>query len=456
MPHSWGDSYQLALNYYNEYGNLRISRKFKTFDGVTYDQYGYPLGQWLASQKKDYTYGNLSAKQIELLENIDIEWKVIKTFEESYQLAKKYYEVHGNLLINYDFKTIDGSTYNKNGYSLGSWLVNQRRNYRLGKLSKERIKLLEDIGIVWNLIKTFEESYQLALNYYNEHNNIDLPKNYYLEDGYNLGGFIYNQKILRRDNKISDERIKLLDKLGIDWSIKEVKKSPGWDFMYKLATAYYNHYKNLEVKREFVTKDGITMDSDGYNLRRWVSRQRVYYKNNKLSQEQIDKLEAIGMKWNLEVSYKSWDESYQLALEYFNENGNLNIRTDYVTEDGYNLGAWIYLQRKNFSKDKLTDEQIDKLDMIGMIWNVSSNYSKIKDMFKQSGINSRKYMTKVKHLSYLEFYVKFKYLIDNGIDVVTNNELHEIFNMSDVNMKIKYGVSREELIKEYIETRKKV
>ena len=456
MPHSWGDSYQLALNYYNEYGNLRISRKFKTFDGVTYDQYGYPLGQWLASQKKDYTYGNLSAKQIELLENIDIEWKVIKTFEESYQLAKKYYEVHGNLLINYDFKTIDGSTYNKNGYSLGSWLVNQRRSYRLGKLSKERIKLLEDIGIVWNLIKTFEESYQLALNYYNEHNNIDLPKNYYLEDGYNLGGFIYNQKILRRDNKISDERIKLLDKLGIDWSIKEVKKSPGWDFMYKLATAYYNHYKNLEVKREFVTKDGITMDSDGYNLGRWVSRQRVYYKNNKLSQEQIDKLEAIGMKWNLEVSYKSWDESYQLALKYFNENGNLNIRTDYVTEDGYNLGAWIYLQRKNFSKDKLTDEQIDKLDMIGMIWNVSSNYSKIKDMFKQSGINSRKYMTKVKHLSYLEFYVKFKYLIDNGIDVVTNNELHEIFNMSDVNMKIKYGVSREELIREYIETRKKV
>ena len=61
-------------------------------------------------------------KQIELLEKIGIEWKVIKTFEESYQLAKNYYEVHGNLLINYDFKTIDGSTYNKNGYSLGSWL----------------------------------------------------------------------------------------------------------------------------------------------------------------------------------------------------------------------------------------------------------------------------------------------------------------------------------------------
>ena len=434
MPNSWDDSYQLALNYYNEYGSLRISRNFKTFDGITYDQYGYPLGQWLTTQKKDYTYGKLSSKQIELLEKIGIEWKVIKTFEESYELAKNYYEVHGNLLINYDFKTIDGSTYNKNGYSLGSWLVNQRRNYRLGKLSKEIIKLLEDIGIVWNVIKTFEESYQLALNYYNQYGNINLPNNYYLEDGYNLGGFIYNQKILRRDNKLSDERIELLDKLGIDWSIKEVKKSPGWDFMYKLATAYYNHYKNLEVKREFVTKDGVTVDSDGYNLGRWVSRQRVYYKNNKLSQEQIDKLEAIGMKWNLEVSYKSWDESYQLALEYFMEYGNLNIRTDYITEDGYNLGAWIYLQRKNYSKEKLTDEQIDKLDMIGMIWNVSSNYSKIKDMFRNKGIYYRKYMPKVKHLSYIEFLVKFNYLIDKGIDIVTNNELHIIPIISNLSI----------------------
>lgn len=455
-PHTWEEVYLLALNYYNKYGNLNISRKFKTDDGITYNEYGYALGEWLACQKRDYTYGKLSLEQINKLEKIKIVWKTVKSWEEAYELAKNYYCIHKNLLINYKFKTIDGSTYSENGYGLGTWLVNQRRLYRLGRLSKARIKLLEDIGIVWNIIKTFEESYELCLEYYNVHGNINIPKNYILEDGYNLGSFIYGQKLLKRDGKLSSDRVKLLDDLGIDWTIKEVKKNLSWDEMYILATNYFNKYGDLEVSREFVTKDGITIDLEGYNLGRWVSRQRVSYKNKKLSQDRIEKLELIGMKWNLEVSYKSWDESYQLALEYFIEYGNLNIKTDYITKEGYNLGAWIYLQRKNLVKDKLTIEQIEKLNLIGMIWNVSDNYSRIKEILQNNGINYRKYMSYLKQFSVIEVEAKIKYLLSKGYAIIVDNKLHEIFNMSDVNMKIKYGVSRETLIRDYLGIEKKV
>lgn len=456
LPQSWEDSYKLAVNYFNTYGNLNISRKFKTEDGIIYDEYGYPLGEWLAVQKREYTYGKLSFEQIDKLEKINIVWKVVKTWDEAYLLAKKYYEVHKNLLINYEFKTIDGYTYNKNGYGLGSWLVNQRRLYRLGKLSKDRIKLLEDIGVVWNIIKSFEESYKLCLEYYNIHGTINMPKDYILEDGYNLGGFVYNQKLLKRDGKLSSDRIKLFEDLGIDWTIKEVKKNPSWDEMYKLASNYFNTYGDLEVKRSFITKDGITKDTEGYNLGRWISRQRVSYKNNKLTNDQIKKLEEIGMKWNLEASYKSWDESYQLALEYFIENGNLNVKSDYITKCGYNLGAWIYLQRKNLIKDKLTQEQIDKLNLIGMIWNVSDNYSRIKEILRSNGINYRKYMSYLKQYSVIEIEAKIKYLLDKGYAIIENTSLHEIFNMSDINMKVKYGVTREDLIRNYLGIDKKV
>ena len=229
LPQSWEDSYKLAVSYFNTYGNLNISRKFKTEDGISYDEYGYPLGEWLAVQKREYTYGKLSIEQIAKLEKINVVWKVVKTWNEAYLLAKKYYEVHKNLFINYEFKTIDGSAYSKNGYGLGSWLVNQRRLYRLGKLSKDRIKLLEEIGIVWNIIKSFEESYKLCLEYYKMYGTINMTKDYILEDGYNLGGFVYNQKILKRDGKLSSDRIKLFDDLGIDWTIKEVKKNPSWN-----------------------------------------------------------------------------------------------------------------------------------------------------------------------------------------------------------------------------------
>ena len=456
LPQSWEESYELARCYYEHYGNLNISRKFKTEDGYTYNEYGYPLGEWLAVQKREYTYGKLSIEKVNLLENIKIIWKTIKNWEQSYELAKKYFEEHNNLFISYDFKTEDGYTYSENGYSLGTWLVNQRRNYRLGKISVERIKLLEEIGIVWNVIKSFEESYNLAVLYFNEHGNINISKNYYLSDGYNLGSFIYNQKALKRSGKLSPERIEMFNKLNIDWTIKEVKQTLSWDEMFKLARNYFNTYNNLDISRSFTTKDGINNDVDGYNLGRWISRQRVSYKNNKLPKEQISLLESIGMKWNLEVSHKSWDESYNKALEFFIENGHLNIKTDYITSDGYNLGSWIYLQRKYFAKEKLSEEQIRKLNMIGMIWNISDNYSRIRELFKSNGINYRKYIGQVKHLSIIEFEAKLNYLITKQYAIISNNALHEIFNMSNIDMKIRYGVSREELIKEYIGLKKKV
>ena len=158
----------------------------------------------------------------------------------------------------------------------------------------------------------------------------------------------------------------------------------------------------------------------------------------------------------MDASYKSWDESYELALEYFIKYGNLNIKSDYITECGYNLGAWIYLQRKNYIKEKLSEEQIEKLNIIGMIWNVSDNYSRIKEILRSNGINYRKYMSYLKQYSVIEIEAKMKYLISKGYAIIEKSKLHEIFNMSDINMKIKYGVSREDLIREYLGIVKKV
>ena len=59
------------------------------------------------------------------------------------------------------------------------------------------------------------------------------------------------------------------------------------------------------------------------------------------------------------------------------------------------------------------------------------------------------------YISFIEFKVKLAYLKDNSIDVVDSNGiLHEIFFMSSMNMKLKYGVSLEDLINMYKEKSK--
>ncbi len=456
IPKSWDESYRFAYNYFKKYGNLNIRRDFKTLDGINFDQYGYALGEWITTQRKLFNKNELDEDKINKLNDIGMIWSYKRSFNEAYEMAKKFFIQNKHLRIPYNFKTLDGINECEYGYSLGNWLVQQRRRKRLGLLGKEEIERLEEIGIVWNVIKTWEESYQYAVDYFKNNGNLDIKKGYVTKDGYALGAWLYSQKIRYRDGKLSKNEIAKLDLLNINWEIMEAKKSIGWDENYKLLENYYNEYHNTNVKRNFKTFDGITEDSEGYNLGMWVSRQRVAYKNGKLSKEKQDKLNLIRFNWNEEVVVKSWDDAYILAKNYYNYYNHLNIRTDFKTSDGinedingYNLGSWIYLQRKKYNREELDDIKIMLLDSIGMIWDINKNYASIKELLKELNLNPRRYSKYFKHMSYLEFEGKVRYLMNNGISIVRGDEIHEIFNMSDANLLVKYKISRNDIINNY-------
>lgn len=63
-----------------------------------------------------------------------------------YDLAKEYYLKNGNLKINSRY-VIHLSESNIN---LGDWINYQRKMYKQGKLSRRKIELLENIGMIWS------------------------------------------------------------------------------------------------------------------------------------------------------------------------------------------------------------------------------------------------------------------------------------------------------------------
>lgn len=72
----------------------------------------------------------------------------------------------------------------------------------------------------------------------------------------------------------------------------------------------------------------------------------------------------------------AWDTYYEAAKQWYEENGNLKIPKSYVTESGLTLGAWINTQRRVKSGNisgNLTWEKIQKLNDIGMIWDVTDS-----------------------------------------------------------------------------------
>ena len=110
----------------------------------------------------------------------------------------------------------------------------------------------------------------------------------------------------------------------------------------------------------------------GERLGQWAASQQWAYPKGKLTDEQVERLNRIGMYWG-NRNDRQWNEGYQEARRYFDAHGDLNIPAGYVSPDGYNLGNWVKRQRYTRHNPKkscavLTEERIAKLDAIGMQW----------------------------------------------------------------------------------------
>ena len=122
----------------------KINRKFSSgSDMSNWLRYNKPKIIGVSNENENALY---IAQRFEWLEE-KLDWSGM------YELAKAYSESHnGSLKISQNFKTVNGYEYDEDGIALGSWIATQRGVYKgqmRGILTKEQIKMLEDIGMIW-------------------------------------------------------------------------------------------------------------------------------------------------------------------------------------------------------------------------------------------------------------------------------------------------------------------
>lgn len=61
--------------------------------------------------------------------------------------------------------------------------------------------------------------------------------------------------------------------------------------------------------------------------------------------EKVERLESIGILWEQSNFDFKWNEAYEAAKLYFEENGSLNVPIGYTTPDGIALGKWVARQQ---------------------------------------------------------------------------------------------------------------
>ena len=213
--YEWNKMYKLAVEYRNEYGDLLVPSRYKTKSGEK-------LGQWINKQRLIYKKGDLSPDKIKKLEVIDMVWDV-KEYEwnKMYKLAVEYRNEQGDLLVPKDYQT-------KTGEKLGIWICTQRSCYKEGNLLPDKIKKLNAIGMVWdasiNKEEIWNEWYQLAVEYRNEHGDLLVPQNYKTKSGEKLGRWISNARQNYKNGDLSPDKIKKLEAIGMVWDNKANKE----------------------------------------------------------------------------------------------------------------------------------------------------------------------------------------------------------------------------------------
>ena len=162
-----------------------------------------------------------------------------------------------------------------------------------------------------NYILTTEwmEYYECAKRYYDEHGNLLITKSANYE-GKDLGKWVNNQRHYynSKQTSLATQKVELLNRIGMVWN----KNDASWELGFSYAQRYYQKHGNLDVKSDFVI--------DGYNLGHWILNQRAKYTERyattgKLSEHQIERLNAIGMIWNA-LDYR-WEFMFGLAEEYY-------------------------------------------------------------------------------------------------------------------------------------------
>jgi hypothetical protein len=122
--------------------------------------------------------------------------------------------------------------------------------------------------------------------------------------------------------------------------------------------AYKLKFGDTLVPKKFINVKGI-------KIGRWVSVQREYFVDGRISDNRVLRLNKIGFIWK--VIEAEWEKMFSLLKRYHMSYGNCDTRTLFEV-DGVKLGRWANRQRLMYSRGKLKEDQVRRLEELGFSW----------------------------------------------------------------------------------------
>ncbi|MEU1306881.1 MULTISPECIES: DEAD/DEAH box helicase [Streptomyces] len=321
----WRRGVEAAVIYAREHGDLKVPFTYRVPSGEDQAVQAkgwpaslarFPLGQWIADNRRFYARGDMDADRIEQLEKLGMVWSHFDVaWEEGLAAVRGWAAEAGHLLAPLD------ATHQ--GYRVGIWLKNARAAARkaaeieqrraeglpvqssAGALTDERREQLEDIDPSW--CPSWPVEWQRAFHLVRLHLEAGRPlptsPGDVVHQGEDLGRWVRSVR-LGWDNLTAVQQWMCEQVLGITPAAEDEKPPPRrtqadkWAINYQAAHQFYKREGHLRVPRKHVERIVVGEDQEERELRlgAWIGNQRS--RAATLSPERMEQLSAIGMRWS--------------------------------------------------------------------------------------------------------------------------------------------------------------
>lgn len=284
------------------------------------------------------------------------------------------------------------------GIKIGRWLSEQILYIQHNSLSvarKERLEMLPG----WSTFlierqptrRTFDDYYKELLVYFEREGHIDIPQSYINPStGCKLGLYLTRLRNIRKKTDrghLSQDQINRLNALGMKW-VKREHPYRDFDYYYQQLIKFYRREGHIKVPTRFIDPDTGCHLGNFINCVRQAKRGTGH--DIVLTDRQIEMLNDLGMVWQVQASPLPFDTYYEELLRYYRREGHIRVPGNYIVPvNGCKLGKFIQRMRAiragTASSGFITQEQIAKLDAMGMVWNASNSKKNLEERSCRNG-----------------------------------------------------------------------